>query len=126
VDRVQTFLQSIRGVSEDKIDQIFSELEELNLRSYIPDLCRAIAQSRLGQRELDILIEVSIFMHQRYEDFAGELIDALSKEAKASSIKEMTKLRNLLRALSELYLKGLFEEYKKVFEVLTKFIAVSP
>jgi hypothetical protein len=47
-------------------------------------------------------------MHHQYEEFAERLIEALEKLYENEKVTEFTKKRNILRLLSELYLKGLF------------------
>ena len=65
-------------------------------------------------------------MHTRYEEFAEKLIEALEKLYENEKQTEFTKKRNILRLLSELYLKGLFGDFKKVFKCLNQMINISP
>jgi len=65
-------------------------------------------------------------MNERYEEFAEKLIEALEKLYENERPTEFTKKRNLLRLLSELYLKGLFGDFKKVFKCLNHMMIVSP
>ena len=64
-------------------------------------------------------------MHQRYEDFASKLIEALEKLYEQEKMQEFTKKRNILRLLSELYLKGLFSEYKRIFKCLNTLLSIN-
>jgi hypothetical protein len=57
-------------------------------------------------------------MHQRYEDFAPKLIESLEKLYEQEKNSEFTKKRNILRLLSELYLKGLINDYKRIFKLI--------
>ena len=41
-------------------------------------------------------------------------------------VTEFTKKRNILRLLSELYLKGLFTDFRKVFKCLNHMMVISP
>jgi len=57
-------------------------------------------------------------MHQRYEDFAPKLIESLEKLYEQEKNSEFTKKRNILRLLSELYLKGLINDFKRIFKLI--------
>jgi len=59
-------------------------------------------------------------MHQRYEEFAEQIVEAIEKKYLATPISEFHKKRHILRYLTELYFKGLFTEYKRVFSCLAK------
>lgn len=65
-------------------------------------------------------------MNERYEEFAEKLIEGLEKLYENERPTEFTKKRNILRLLSELYLKGLFGDFKKVFKCLNQMMVVSP
>ena len=65
-------------------------------------------------------------MHQRYEDFALKLIEALEKLYESEKMSEFNKKRNILRLLSELYLKGLFSEFKRIFKCLSYLTVINP
>lgn len=69
-------------------------------------------------KDQDIIIEICVLMHQRYEEFAPKLIESLEKLYEQERASEFTKKRNILRLLSELYLKGLVSEFKKIFKCL--------
>ncbi len=66
-------------------------------------------------------------MHQRYPDFAEKMIEALEKTYDSErGLGEFTKKRNILRLMSELYLKGLFNDYRKVFRCLNFMMMIQP
>jgi hypothetical protein len=90
------------------------------------EVVSSITQSKLSIKDQDIIIDVCVLMHQRYEDFTPKLIEALEKLYDVEKQNEFTKKRNILRLLSELYLKGLISEYKKIFKSLNQMTMVSP
>jgi hypothetical protein len=53
------------------------------------------------------------------------LVEQLEKAYKDASISELNKKRNILRILSELYLKGLIIEFKKIFKCLNELILIN-
>lgn len=64
-------------------------------------------------------------MHQRYEGFAEELIPAIERQYREANIADFNKKRNILRYLTELYFKGLFVEYKRIFKCLNELILIN-
>jgi hypothetical protein len=73
----------------------------------------------MNVKDQDTLIEICVLMHKRYEDFAEKIIEGLEKLYDAERGQgEFTKKRNILRLMSELYLKGLFVDFKRVFRCL--------
>lgn len=65
-------------------------------------------------------------MHQRYEEFAELLIQALEKQYQETNITDFNRRRNMIRLLSELYLKGLFADFKRSFKCLNSIILINP
>ena len=76
-------------------------------------------------RDQDSLVEVCVALHARYEDFSPRLLEALEK-AYFETGSDFTRRRNLLRLMSELYLRGLCSEYKKIFKCLNQMTLVLP
>jgi len=55
------------------------------------------------------------------------MIESLEKVFDAErGVGEFTKKRNIMRLLSELYLKGLFNDYRKVFRCLNYMMMIQP
>ena len=98
----------------------------LNFSRHTSEVVSSITQSKLSIKDQDTILEICILMHQRYEDFAPKLIEALEKLYDAERASEFTKKRNILRLLSELYLKGLLSEFKKIFKCLNQMTFIGP
>lgn len=59
-------------------------------------------------------------LHERYESFASMLLPDIVKQFQETPISEFNKKRNILRMLTELYFKGLTQEYQIIFKCLAK------
>ncbi len=103
-----------------------SEAEQLNLKRHTSEIVTSITQSKLSIKDQDTIIEICVLMHQRYEEFAPKLIEVLEKLYDQEKMSEFNKKRNILRLLSELYLKGLFSEFKRIFKCLNYLVQISP
>mmetsp|Transcript_42412 Transcript_42412/g.31061 ORF Transcript_42412/g.31061 Transcript_42412/m.31061 type:complete len:97 (-) Transcript_42412:606-896(-) len=65
-------------------------------------------------------------MHRKYDQFAPCLYSLLEKAYFDTPKGSFTKKRNLIRLASELYLKGLIKEFKKVFVFVNVLFKVTP
>ena len=91
----------------------------------MPEVTKAIAQSKLSDNQLDTLIDVCVLMHQRYEGFSDLLLHTVEANYfSVSVLSEQAKKRNILRMLTELYFRGLLREYKRIFKLLNQLIQV--
>jgi regulator of nonsense transcripts 2 len=99
---------------------------QLNLKRYTAEVVGSITQSKMSIKDQDTIIEICVLMHSRYEDFAPKLIEALEKQYFQEKMSEFNKKRNILRLLSELYLKGLFSEFKRIFKCVSYLTSIPP
>lgn len=86
-------------------------------------MVQSIAQSKLSVKDQDTLVEICVLLHQRYEDFASKLAEALEKLFNELG-GEFTRKRNILRLMSELYLRGLIREFKGLFKCINQMTLV--
>lgn len=107
---------------ETRRESLLQEATQLNLMRHTSEVVSSIAQSKLSIKDQDIIIEICVLMHQRYADFAPKLTEALEKLYDGEH--DFTKKRNILRLMSELYLKGLISEFKKIFRCLNQMTQV--
>jgi len=84
---------------------------------------QSITQSKLNVKDQDTLVEICVLLHQRYEDFASKLAEALEKQYHELG-GEFTRKRNILRLMSELYLRGLIREFKGLFKCINQMTLV--
>ena len=129
IDRVQKFITKLKNLKDDSKDALVTEMDGLNLTRYVAEIVEIIAKSRLQLKELQILTEVCIAMHRRYKGFHLELIPSLQKqfqtcigctEEGARAIKR----RQLLKLMTELYLKGVINDITKIGKCLKEVIKV--
>jgi len=85
------------------------EAAALNLTRHISEVVQSIVQSKLSVKDQDTVVEICVLLHQRHEEFARRLSEELERHYHELAA-EPTKKRNILRLLSELYLKGLIKE----------------
>jgi len=67
-------------VQDNNRDALIEDVQSLNLKRHIFEVVSSITQSRLSIRNQDTIIEICVMMHQRYEEFAHKLIEALEKQ----------------------------------------------
>ncbi len=117
------------GVCEQTHDALVEECQLLNFKHYIPEVARSISQNKMGPNERETLLVISVMMHQRYEiyseelqrykTFSEELIPEIEKQYYAATVlSQFNRKRNMLRMLTELYFRGVFVDYRRVFKCL--------
>lgn len=66
-------------------------------------------------------------MHRRYEEFSEQLIKDMETFFRSLQLQtEHARKRNTLRMLTELFFKGVFKEYRRIFKCLIQIIQVCP
>lgn len=66
-------------MQDSKRDALIEDVQSLNLKRHIFEVVSSITQSKLSMRDQDTIIEICVLMHQRYEEFAQKLVEALEK-----------------------------------------------
>ena len=123
IDRVQKFLTKLRNLKEDTKETLLEEMCALNLSRYINEIIDIISESKLQPKDLSILIEVCVVMHRRYKDFATMLVPGLHKQFQMCTgcldeNSKAIKRRQLLKLLTELFMRGLINDISKVGKCL--------
>jgi len=127
IDRVQKFITKLKNLKEDSKDSLLEEMSGLNLTRYTSEIADIIAKSRLQIKELNIMIDICIAMHQRYKDFALTLIPCLHKQFQQCTgcndeTSKAMKRRQMLRLMTELYLKGVINDIVNIGKCLKEVI----
>ncbi len=124
---MQKFLTKLRNLKEDSKESLLEEMNSLNLSRYITEMIEIIAEAKLQLRDLGIVIDVCIAMHRRYKDFALQLVPGLHKQFQVCAgcgdeTAKAMKRRQILKLLTELYLKGVVNDIVKVGKCLKELV----
>jgi len=79
-------------------------------------------------------VDVCCCLHTVYEDFSKTVVAAVKKQYREGAqvvdgvlnIKEFSKKRYMLRLLTELFMKGIFQHYKDMFSCINDMIFTTP
>lgn len=66
-------------IQEGNSEALIEEMGQLNLKHYIPEVARSIAQGKFGAKDYHQTVEICVLLHQRYESFASTLIPDIVK-----------------------------------------------
>jgi hypothetical protein len=108
-----------------------AEVDKVNLENDLERIAKSIANSNISSKTQDFIVEVCCALHQIYSNFNQLLIAAIMRQYRepSNSIdnqhREFNKKRYFLRLLTELYLKGLFQQYKEMFPCLNELILIT-
>jgi len=67
-------------VQDSQHDALIDDVQSLNLKRHTSEVVGSIVTSKLNIRDQDTIIEICVLMHQKYEDFAPKLLQALEKQ----------------------------------------------
>lgn len=121
------------SIMDSRREQVLSEIDNLYLQDDIKKIAEAISRVNFNSRNQDFMIEVCCKLHEVYEDFSHVLIQNIIKAYKEPQNtqsqhfdlnREFNRKRYILRILTELYLKGLFQHYKDMFVCMNELILI--
>lgn len=133
LDKIQKCLARFKSLHQNANQTFLKEVKSMNLNRYTIEVAENIAKTEFASnkdstlesfhQDLSIIIEICEVMHQRYDDFQKQLVNALSKNFKYLSdivdLEEKThKRRSLLFMMTELFVIGIIVEYKRIFQSL--------
>lgn len=67
-------------MQDSQHDALIDDVQSLNLKRHTSEVVGSIVTSKLNIRDQDTIIEICVLMHQKYEDFAPKLLQALEKQ----------------------------------------------
>jgi regulator of nonsense transcripts 2 len=101
----------------------------LKLSKYVAEAASVIVENRLkAANDICSVVEVVSLFHQRYSDFRPSFLQCLGKELSMAKVGGeeysawLTRQRQLLRLLAELYLAGVVEDLSMVYRALTRLL----
>lgn len=94
-------------------------MNSLNLTRYVGEIIEIIAEAKMQPKELNLIQEVCVSMHRRYKDFAAQLVPSIHKQFQICTgcpdeSSKAFKRRQILKLLTELFIKGLISDISKV------------
>lgn len=123
VKKCTAFIRKLRGsgINEDTHKSLLADVRVLNLSRYISEVVTAISECRLRSSDSDYAIVVASELHQRFEEFAGQLSTALSSVVLCThpnASKDLPNRRGAMRLLVEVYLLSMHNDVSSVTSVL--------
>uniref|UniRef100_M4BYF9 MIF4G domain-containing protein n=1 Tax=Hyaloperonospora arabidopsidis (strain Emoy2) TaxID=559515 RepID=M4BYF9_HYAAE len=124
IKRSSAFVKKLRVLTECNADTLLRDASELNLTRYVSECITALADAPFKLVDLSAVIKVASCLHQRYEDFAPALVQALVQSFDALYASEdkskMLRRRLILRLLCELYLAGVFDDVQVIAHLIQR------
>lgn len=122
------------SVTEENIASICKDIQRLNLSRYVSEVVSAIVELKMKGSDVDAVVQLCSLMHQRYSEFAEDLVQQLAKKISAitqDTAKTMKKMpdqekkdlflrrRAWLKLLVELFVSGVTEDSDLLLSVLS-------
>ncbi|KAL4437467.1 hypothetical protein ABPG77_003448 [Micractinium sp. CCAP 211/92] len=125
--RNSALIRKLRTLSEESRAALLDDIAKTNQSKYVSEVVGAIAEAPLKLRDVPAALAVCSALHQRYADFAKELVSALAKlcsstdEDKAGVVRK----RAVLRLLVELLLVGLYSAHSVLLGIVKQLVAAT-
>ncbi|CAA6669823.1 unnamed protein product [Spirodela intermedia] len=119
IKRNTAVIKKLKQINDDQRDGLMDELKSVNLSKFVSEAVAAICDAKLRTSDIQAAVQVCSLLHQRYKDFATNLVQGLLKvffpgksvdESDVDRNLKATKKRSTLRLLMELYFVGVVED----------------
>ncbi len=87
------FVRKLKNFTEAQKESILKDINTLNLTKYISEVANAIVEAKLKMTDIASILQVCVVLHEKYADFAPQLLEAwqkilsLKKEEKVMCLK---------------------------------------
>nr|CAG4641458.1 EOG090X0143 [Eurycercus lamellatus] len=85
------FVRKLKNFTEAQKESILKDIQVLNLTKYISEVASAVVEAKLKMTDIPSVIHVCIILHEKYIDFAPQLLEAWHK---VLSLKKDEKVTN--------------------------------
>jgi regulator of nonsense transcripts 2 len=72
-----SFSKKIRVTTADNLQQCLKDIDSLNLTNYISEIVAAILDVGFKNTEIQMIVNISIGLHRRYEEFTSLLVSSI-------------------------------------------------
>ncbi|XP_033096855.1 regulator of nonsense transcripts 2-like isoform X2 [Anneissia japonica] len=113
------FIKKLKMMGDHNRDSLVNDLKSLNLTKYIGEVASGIYEAKLKMSDVPLAISISSILHQRFADFAPQLLQNFQKNIPQTPKKEEkdsqpivfdSKVRVEIRLLAELIVHGVFTD----------------
>lgn len=73
------FVRKLKNFTEAQKESILKDIQALNLTKYISEVANAIVEAKLKMTDIASVIQVCVILHEKYADFAPQLLEAWQK-----------------------------------------------
>eukprot|EP00752_Nemacystus_decipiens_P014194 g12623.t1 len=123
--KTTAFTKKVKQLSEDQRASLDKDLETLNLSRYVSEIVDAVAENKLKNADVSVAVHLCCLMHQRYPEFAEDLVAKLAGpfvSAPGDEEREEKELlrrkRSNLRLLTELHAVGVFDGSRLIVRIV--------
>jgi regulator of nonsense transcripts 2 len=116
--------KKLRQINEETKTQILQDIKKTNQTKYVSEASAAIAEVNFKQKDVAAVSEVCSVLHERYEEFSPSLLPLLHRLMQPSEEKSVTvtKRRNTLRLILELFLIGVHSNLELINAIVSKLV----
>ncbi|XP_024530355.1 regulator of nonsense transcripts UPF2 [Selaginella moellendorffii] len=119
IKRNTAVIKKLKQINEEQRDGLLEELKSVNLSKFVTEAVTSICDAKLKSSDINAAVQVCSLLHQRYKDFAPNLVQGLLKvflpgkageELDSDRSSRAMRKRSTLKLLMELYVCGVTED----------------
>ena len=115
--KTNAVLKKLKTVTKTSYRGLCTDLLKINMFRHADEAANILASSAVKKDDIDGVIHVASFFHQRYADFTEDFVDGV---VEAVTTEENDGSRTTLQLLSRLIAYGLMEETKVFLKIMRK------
>lgn len=73
------FVRKLKNFTEAQKEGILKDINTLNLTKYVSEVANAIVEAKLKMTDIASILQVCVVLHEKYVDFAPQLLEAWQK-----------------------------------------------
>ncbi|KAL4452134.1 hypothetical protein ABPG75_007796 [Micractinium tetrahymenae] len=125
--RNSALIRKLRTLSEESRAALLDDIAKTNQSKYVSEVVGAIAEAPLKLKDVPAALAVCSALHQRYADFAKELVSTLSKLCATADEEKagVARKRAVLRLLVELLLAGLYSAHSVLLGIVKQLVTAA-
>ncbi|GAM23759.1 hypothetical protein SAMD00019534_069340 [Acytostelium subglobosum LB1] len=134
--RITNFLKKLKSISDvDHKENLLTEIQQLNLSKYTTEIIPSIVKSSFKNNDVPIIVRLLCVLHQRYDGIDSAATESLFQlfeplpimpsESEAERNAKITKRRNAIRLIVELYCVDILHGYAPISKLINKMITGS-
>ena len=128
--KTTALMKKLKNFTSASADAVCADLKKLNFSRFASEAAVALARSELKSSDLDGVLQVASFLHQRYADFTEPFLEGVmsvfaNTGANGSDNSSQKRKRITLRLICKLLVGGIIPEPRNIMKIMRSITGAS-